>query len=107
VNLITNAVESMADVTNRSRLLIIRCRLQAPDGIAIVVEDSATGIDPENAKRIFDPFFTTKPHGMGLGLAICRSIVEAHGGQMSAFAGDNYGSVFRVVLPRAPAESLA
>jgi signal transduction histidine kinase len=105
INLITNAMESMAEVTNRPRLLTIRCCLQAQDSVEIMVQDSGTGIDPESAKRIFDPFFTTKPHGMGLGLAICRSIAEAHGGQLSVSAGDSYGSVFRLVVPRAPTEN--
>ena len=63
------------------------------------VQDSGTGVDPKNIERIFDPFFTTKADGMGIGLAICRMIVEAHGGRLSASPAVSHGSVFRIVLP--------
>jgi signal transduction histidine kinase len=65
------------------------------------VADSGTGIDPKSMDRIFDAFFTTKSHGMGMGLSICRSIVKAHGGQLSASSADLHGSVFEVVFPAA------
>jgi signal transduction histidine kinase len=67
--------------------------------LLITLEDSGIGIDPRNIDRIFDAFFTTKPHGMGMGLAICRSIIERHGGRMSASLGDPHGSIFKVLLP--------
>ena len=63
-----------------------------------MIEDSGIGIESENADRVFDPFFTTKAHGMGMGLAICRSIVEAHGGSLSMSPGSPHGSVFHVSL---------
>jgi len=65
----------------------------------VTVEDSGAGIDPKSTDRIFDTFYTTKSHGMGIGLAISRSIVEAHGGRISASPGDPHGAVFQVVLP--------
>ena len=67
--------------------------------MVVAVEDSGTGIDPEKMDRLFDSFFTTKPDGMGMGLSICRSIVEAHHGRLWASAGAPYGSVFRFELP--------
>ena len=68
-------------------------------GVLITVEDSGTGIDPENIERMFDPFFTTKSHGMGMGLSISRSIVESYGGRLSASPGQLHGSIFRILLP--------
>jgi signal transduction histidine kinase len=65
----------------------------------ISVEDSGIGIDPMNIDRIFEPFFTTKSHGMGVGLSICQSIIENHGGRLSASLCQPYGSIFRVFLP--------
>jgi PAS domain S-box-containing protein len=99
LNLITNAVDAMRGVTNRPRVLIVRSEASEADHLAISVEDSGTGIDPGHIDRIFDTFFTTKSHGMGMGLAICRSIVEAHGGNLSVSAAAPHGSVFRLVLP--------
>jgi signal transduction histidine kinase len=67
--------------------------------MVVTVQDSGTGIDPENIERIFDRFFTTKTEGMGMGLSICRSIVEAHNGRLWAEAGVHQGSLFRISLP--------
>jgi signal transduction histidine kinase len=67
--------------------------------LLIVVEDSGMGIDPKNIDRIFEAFFTTKSHGMGMGLSICRSIIENHGGRLSVSLGRPHGSVFQVLLP--------
>jgi signal transduction histidine kinase len=94
-----NAVEAMDAVTDRARVLAIRSTAQDSKSILITVEDSGTGIELKNMQRIFDSFFTTKPHGMGMGLAICRSIIESHGGSLSALQGHPHGTVFRVVLP--------
>ena len=69
------------------------------DGVLVSVEDSGPGIDPANIDRIFEPFFTTKSDGMGMGLAICRSIIEAHGGRLWASSGVDHGSVFSILLP--------
>jgi signal transduction histidine kinase len=71
--------------------------------VLLSVEDSGPGIDPKDTERIFEAFFTTKARGMGMGLAICRSIVEAHGGRLIASRAGPYGSIFQVVLPRAEA----
>ena len=81
----------------------VRSALNDSAGIEVRVEDQGTGIDPENMDRIFETFFTTKSSGMGMGLAICRTIIEDHGGRLSASPGDPYGSVFRFVLPTAAA----
>jgi signal transduction histidine kinase len=98
LNLARNAVEAMNPVTGRPSTL--RVRSEATDSEVIIsIEDSGPGIDPENMERIFEPFFTTKPKGMGMGLSICRSIVESHGGRLSAAPGKLYGSVFELVLP--------
>jgi signal transduction histidine kinase len=80
VNLITNAANAMSTVSNRQRLLRLGTQAMAPSSLLITVEDSGGGVDPKHADRIFEPFFTTKSHGMGMGLSICRSIVEHHGG---------------------------
>lgn len=98
-NLITNAMEAMNTVSDRARTLRVTSASSKTDGVLISIEDSGPGIDRENLRRIFNPFFTTKPQGMGMGLAICRSIVESHGGSLSASAADPHGTVFRVVLP--------
>jgi signal transduction histidine kinase len=98
-NLITNAVEAMSSVTDRERVLHVRSEMIEPHGVLVAVADSGTGIDPESMKRIFDAFFSTKSHGMGMGLSICRSIVEAHGGQLSASSTHPHGSIFQIVFP--------
>jgi two-component system, LuxR family, sensor kinase FixL len=102
VNLISNAADAMSAVANRPRLLRLGTQASEADGLLITVEDSGSGIDPNQAERIFEPFFTTKSHGMGMGLSICRSIVEHHGGQLSVAPGRTHGSVFQVSLPIAP-----
>jgi signal transduction histidine kinase len=89
----------MQAVTNRARQLRVRSTRNGASGVAISVEDSGTGILPEHMSRIFEPFFSTKPRGVGLGLAICRAIVDAHGGKISLTSGSGGGSEFRVVLP--------
>jgi signal transduction histidine kinase len=97
INLIINAAEAMTQTVDRERSLSIATRLQ--DGeVHITVADSGDGIDPEHLNRIFEPFFTTKASGMGLGLAICRSIVEAHGGRLWVTSSDPRGSTFHVAL---------
>jgi PAS domain S-box-containing protein len=99
LNIVTNAADSMRNIDGRARLLRVRSRPFDSNGIALSVQDSGTGIEPENKERIFDAFFTTKSNGMGMGLAICRSIVEAHGGKLSMSPGVPHGSVFHIVLP--------
>jgi PAS domain S-box-containing protein len=99
LNLIMNALDAMASVNGRARVLRLRSERHEPDGVMVTVQDSGTGIAKKDMDRIFEPFFTTKPHGMGLGLSICRSLVEAHGGRLMASHGHPYGAIFQVVLP--------
>ena len=99
-NLIVNAVEAMNSVTDRERVLHIKSAIM-PSGVRVTVTDFGTGIDQDSKDRIFDTFFTTKSHGMGMGLSICRSIVEAHGGKLSASRSHPYGSIFEIDLPAA------
>jgi PAS domain S-box-containing protein len=98
-NLVHNAVESMDNTTDRSRVLRLITKIHGRDAIVVAVEDSGPGIDPNRLEGIFDPFITTKADGMGLGLAICRMIVERHGGQLSALSDGKNGARFQFVLP--------
>ena len=107
LNLVMNAAEAMSSVTERDRRLTISSGLDpsTTDGeasITITIEDTGSGIDPDHLDRIFDPFFTTKTQGMGLGLAISRSIVEAHGGRLWASRRSPVGTVFHLTLPVIP-----
>ena len=99
LNLMVNAIEAMGSVTHRARLLLVKSEIHEPDGVLITVQDSGIGIGPTEMERIFDAFFTTKSDGMGMGLAISRSIIEAHGGRLWASPGTPHGSVFYFVLP--------
>jgi signal transduction histidine kinase len=99
LNLIANAIEAMSSVTDRPRVLRITTQMHNPPGVVVSVADSGTGVDPQNRERIFDAFFTTKSKGMGMGLSICRSIVEAHGGRLSAAPAHPHGAVFEIFLP--------
>ena len=96
-----NGVDAMGAIKDRPRSLLIRSESQRPSGVLVMVQDAGTGIGPGAMNRIFDPFFTTKPNGMGMGLFICRSIIEAHGGRLWASAGAPHGSVFHIALPGA------
>jgi signal transduction histidine kinase len=99
LNLIMNALEAMDAVTDRPRVLSIKSAIHDSNGVLVMVGDTGIGIEPKNMRRIFDSFFTTKLHGMGMGLSICRSIIETHGGSLSASSGDPHGTVFQVILP--------
>jgi C4-dicarboxylate-specific signal transduction histidine kinase len=99
LNLVVNAVEAMETVTDRQRILQIRSEFGTADGILVTVQDSGPGIDPRAGSQIFDPFFTTKAHGMGMGLSICRSIIEAHGGRLTVSDCKPHGSKFQIVFP--------
>jgi PAS domain S-box-containing protein len=99
LNLIMNAVEAMSEVSEGSRELLIGTNLDTPAGIIVAVRDSGPGFKPDNLDNLFDPFYTTKPNGMGMGLSICRSIAEAHGGRLWAAANAPQGASFHFSLP--------
>jgi signal transduction histidine kinase len=99
LNLIKNAVDAMDAVTDRARVLKVRSEIYEPGGVLVAVEDSGTGIAPSDVERIFDAFFTTKANGTGMGLAICRSIIEAHDGRLWASPRSPNGTVFQFTLP--------
>jgi signal transduction histidine kinase len=99
VNLIHNALEAMESTTDQNRVLRAKTELGAPDTIVVAIEDSGPGIDPKKLDGIFTAFVTTKSQGMGLGLAICRMIVEQHGGQLTASSDGKSGARFQFVLP--------
>ena len=100
LNLIMNAIEAMHAVTDRVRLLRIKSDLvQESSTVLITIEDAGTGIDGKDKERIFEPFFTTKSGGMGIGLAICRAIIESHAGNLYASANHPHGTIFQVALP--------
>jgi len=100
LNLVRNAIEAMDAVKDGSRVLRMRTeRHNDRDKIVVAVEDSGPGIDAEKLDGIFDAFVSTKPQGMGLGLALCRMIINRHGGQLSASSGKRRGAVFRFILP--------
>jgi PAS domain S-box-containing protein len=98
LNLIVNAIEAMREVSDDSRELLIGSRADMPDGVIVTVRDSGPGLKPESLNHLFDPFYTTKPTGMGMGLSICRSITEAHGGQLWATANAPRGATFQFTL---------
>jgi PAS domain S-box-containing protein len=99
LNLIRNAVEAMGSVPESARILHLKTEFEDSQHILITVQDSGPGIDSKDAERIFERFFTTKPQGMGMGLAICRSIIEAHDGRLWAETGAHQGALFRISLP--------
>lgn len=100
VNLILNAVEALSSDDNGARELSIRIEQgQVDGGVLVQVRDSGPGIDPENLDRVFEPFFTTKTSGVGMGLSICRSIINSHGGRLWAEANEPRGAVFQFTLP--------
>ena len=100
LNLILNGINAMSTITNRPRELLIKSA-KHPEGMLIQVHDSGVGVDPEQADHIFEPFFTTKPQGIGMGLSISRSIVEAHGGRLWFTPGSLHGAVFQFTVPKA------
>jgi signal transduction histidine kinase len=99
MNLITNAMDAMHGTKDRLRVLQIKTEVGERDHVLIAVEDSGPGVAAADLDRVFDPFFTTKAAGMGLGLSVCRSIVEAHGGSLHVSPGSKHGAVFQFALP--------
>jgi PAS domain S-box-containing protein len=99
INLVMNAIEAMQSITDRPRQLMIRSGQDKTHRVHVSVIDSGVGISTENANRLFNAFFTTKSSGMGMGLSICRSIVEAHEGRLSASPNEGLGAAFQFILP--------
>ncbi len=103
-NLVHNAVEALDAVKDRPRVLQVRTERSGAGAVALTVQDAGPGIDPKQIERIFDAFVTTKSQGMGLGLAICRMIVERHGGRLTASSDGKSGATFQLFLPIEPAD---
>jgi C4-dicarboxylate-specific signal transduction histidine kinase len=99
LNLITNAVDAMKPVTDRPRIVHIQTRLDTPGTVLVTIRDSGPGVDPKDIEHLFEPFYTTKPQGLGMGLSISRSIIEAHGGRLWVEPGGGPGAAFRFTLP--------
>jgi PAS domain S-box-containing protein len=99
INLVINAFQAMSSTTDRPRELLIRSQRYGDGRVLVAVVDSGIGVEAKNADKLFKTFFTTKPSGMGMGLSICRSIVEAHGGQVSAVNNAGLGATFQLILP--------
>ena len=99
LNLIVNAIQSMSGVEDGNRELHISTVSIEPEGVCVAVRDSGPGLSPESLSRLFEPFDTTKPDGMGMGLSICRSIIEAHGGRLWATGCEPRGALFQFTIP--------
>jgi len=99
MNLLVNGIQAMAGVSDRPRELIVETRRDEENQLLIRVQDSGRGLSPENMHRLFNSFFTTKQEGMGMGLSICRSIIEAHGGRIWASPNAGPGATFQFALP--------
>ena len=100
LNLVMNAVEAIGHSGHGARVLLLRTEVRSDGTVLTRVVDSGPRVDPKVAERMFEPFFTTKPGGMGMGLAICKTIIEAHGGSLTAFPNTPQGMEFQIVLPR-------
>jgi signal transduction histidine kinase len=100
LNLILNALEAMSGSSEAARELLIRTEQDGSGGVLVAVEDSGPGLNPESLDRLFDAFYTTKPGGMGMGLSICRSIIESHGGRVWATPNLPQGAVLQFTLPQ-------
>jgi two-component system sensor kinase FixL len=99
INLVVNGIQAMAGTIGRENSLTIRSRRCRGNGVLVSVIDSGTGIDSRHLDTLFNAFFTTKPAGMGMGLSICRSIIEAHGGEVGASNNQDFGATFHFTLP--------
>jgi C4-dicarboxylate-specific signal transduction histidine kinase len=99
LNLIANAIEAMSGVSDKRRELMVRSGTGDANDLFVEVRDSGLGLDPANLDRLFESFYTTKSDGMGMGLSISRSIIEAHGGRLWAIPNQPHGAVFRLTLP--------
>ena len=101
LNLLINAIEAMTERSDRPRNLVITTTTVQPDAVLVAVQDTGPGLDAQDTERIFEAFYTTKPEGLGMGLSICRSIVKAHGGHLSAAANAPHGAIFQFTVQTA------
>ena len=99
INLVMNGLEAMLSVTERPRELVIHSRQDGTQQVLVSVTDCGAGISAKDADQLFNAFFTTKAHGMSMGLSICRSIIEAHGGRLWAGANHPNGATFQFTVP--------
>jgi signal transduction histidine kinase len=99
LNLIVNAVQAMEAVADGVRDLVVATAPAEPIGVIVTVKDSGPGLDKGAIERVFDPFYSTKPDGLGIGLSICQSIVEAHQGRLSVAANQPRGAIFQFNVP--------
>jgi signal transduction histidine kinase len=99
LNLVMNAVEAMSGLDKEAKELRISTERDAAGGVLVSVTDSGPGLDPRSAERLFERFYTTEPAGLGMGLAICRSIIEAHGGRLWVVANLPKGAIFQFTVP--------
>jgi signal transduction histidine kinase len=100
LNLVLKALEAMSGSSETPRELLVRTEQDGPGSVLVAVQDSGPGLRPESLDRVFDAFYTTKSGGMGMGLSICRSIIEAHGGRVWATPNLPQGAAFQFSLPR-------
>ena len=99
LNLIRNAIEATREIEGRPRHVLVTSRFEAGKNVQVEVRDSGVGLAPDSGTRVFDAFYTTKPTGLGIGLSICKSIVEAHGGKIGAIPNSPHGAIFHFWLP--------
>ena len=99
LNLILNAIEAIINVDDQTRELVISTEAVPAEGVLVCIRDSGPGIGVENRERVFESFYSTKPSGVGIGLSICRSIVDAHSGRLWVDYHESRGAVFRFALP--------
>ncbi|HXO50922.1 MAG TPA: ATP-binding protein [Mycobacterium sp.] len=102
LNLVMNGVEAMSEVADRPRTLLVASRVLDTGEVSLTVRDCGVGLDPTSTEKVFEPFFTTKVDGMGMGLSVCRSIVQSHGGHLWASMNEGAGATFHVALPAMP-----
>ena len=98
-NLVHNAIEAMAETTDRARVLKVTSEIHRRNAIKVSIEDSGLGIPQKRLRQVFDAFVTTKPAGIGLGLAICKMIIDRHGGTISAHSDGSSGTKMQIILP--------
>ena len=102
VNLVMNGLQAMEAADDRTAPVVVRTNRHDAGRLSLAVEDFGVGVDPEKLDRLFSPFYTTKPNGMGMGLSICRAIVDVHGGELRAARNAGPGMTFEVTIPAAP-----